>query len=83
MKMPDGGTRPAYNVQFATDTATGLIVGVDVTQVGSDAGELTPMVTRIEAQHGVKPQEVLADGGFATLAEIESLTNRGSWCTSR
>jgi transposase len=31
MKMPDGGFRPAYNVQFATTTEGGVIVGVDVT----------------------------------------------------
>ena len=26
----DGGTRPAYNVQFATDTSSQVIVGVEV-----------------------------------------------------
>ncbi len=30
MKMPDGGTRPAFNVQFATTVEGGVIVGVDV-----------------------------------------------------
>ena len=28
MKMGDGGYRPAYNVQLATDTATQIITGV-------------------------------------------------------
>ena len=27
MKMPDGGFRPAYNVELATDSANGIIVG--------------------------------------------------------
>ena len=31
MKMPDGGFRPAYNVELATDSAKGIIVGVAVT----------------------------------------------------
>ena len=30
-RMPDGGTRPAYNVQLAVDTESRAIVGVDVT----------------------------------------------------
>ena len=34
MKMADGGFRPAYNVQFATDTASQVIVGVDVITSG-------------------------------------------------
>src|SRR5437660_114382 len=36
MKMPDGGTRPAYNAQLATDTASGIIVGVDIVNEGVD-----------------------------------------------
>ena len=36
MKMPDGGFRPAFNVQFATDTKTQVITGVEVTNSGSD-----------------------------------------------
>lgn len=39
MKMPDGGFRPAYNVQFATDSEQGVIVGVAVTNAGTDARE--------------------------------------------
>ena len=40
MKMGDGGFRPAYNVQFATDCAAQVIVGVDVVTAGSDMVEL-------------------------------------------
>ena len=36
MKMGDGGFRPAYNVQFATDGGARVILGVDVTNSGSD-----------------------------------------------
>ena len=35
MKMPDGGFRPAYNVELATDRAKGVIVGVSVTSTQS------------------------------------------------
>lgn len=36
MKMADGGFRPAFNAQFAVDTETQIIVGVDVSNRGSD-----------------------------------------------
>jgi len=73
MKMPDGGFRPGYNVEFATDTGSGIVVGVDVVNVGSDSGQLVPMVEQIEARYEQTPQRVLADGDFATLDDIETL----------
>ena len=36
MKMPDGGFRPAVNVQFAVDTASRAVVGVAVVNAGVD-----------------------------------------------
>jgi hypothetical protein len=42
MKMGDGGFRPAYNGQFATDTASQVVVGVEAVAVGTDMGQLTP-----------------------------------------
>src|SRR5690606_16124750 len=48
MKMGDGGFRPAYNVQLATDTESRIIVGVTVTNVGSDRNEMVPMLEQIE-----------------------------------
>ena len=38
MKMADGGFRPAYNVQFATDIESTAIAGVSVDNIGSDMG---------------------------------------------
>jgi len=74
MKMPDGGFRPAYNVQLATDTATQLIVGVDVINEGSDRGQLAPMVEQLEDRHQQPPAAMLVDGGFATFADIETVS---------
>jgi transposase len=73
MKMADGGFRPAFNVQFATDTASQVIVGVDVVNQGTDAGQLAPLVEQIEQRTGVRPPEVLADGGFSTKDDIQQL----------
>lgn len=78
MKMADGGFRPAYNVQFATDTASKLIVGVEATNQGRDAGELAPMCEQIERRLGRKPAQVLADTGFVRHEDIERLSERGT-----
>jgi transposase len=78
MKMPDGGFRPAYNVQFATDVGSGLIVGVDVTQDGTDANQMVPMVRQIEKRLGAKPQQMLVDGGFATRQAIAEVQRGGT-----
>jgi transposase len=73
MQMPDGGTRPAFNVQLATTTASGIIVGVAVTNSGGDGGQLAPMVEQLHARYGQAPAEMLVDGGFTTLADIATV----------
>jgi len=73
MKMGDGGFRPAYNAQLATDTETQVIVGVDLGNVGSDMGEMAPMVEQIEDRYGKVPKEMLVDGGFVTRKDIEQV----------
>ena len=78
MKMADGGFRPAFNVQFATtaDQAR-VIVGVEVTNRGSDAGQSTPMLKKIEERTGVRPAELLADGGYAQHEAIDAAAVQG------
>lgn len=73
MKMADGGFRPAFNVQFATDTKTQVITGVDVTSSGSDQGEMLPMVEQLEERYHKVPGDYLVDGGFAKKEDIERL----------
>jgi hypothetical protein len=73
IQMADGGYRPAYNVQFATDVDSGVIVGVDVTNTGSDNGQMKPMADQIHTRYGQSPHNYLADGGFASLADIDHL----------
>jgi transposase len=81
MRMADGGTRPAYNVQFSTDTATQIVVSVDVINGGSDFDQLVPAVQRIQKQHGKTPQEMLVDGGFAKREAIEEVAGAPFNCT--
>jgi transposase len=77
MKMGDGGFRPAFNVQFATtaDKAR-VIVGVEVTNRGSDAGQSTPMLQQIEQRTGRRPAEMLLDGGYAQHEAIDQATEQ-------
>jgi transposase len=77
MKMADGGYRPAYNVQFASDTRSGAIAGVSVDTVGSDMGKMAPMNEALAADYGQRPGQHLADGGFAKLADIADLAHAG------
>jgi transposase len=77
MRMPDGGYRPAVNVQIATDTDGRAIVGVEVTNQGTDTGELEPMREQVERRTGQKVDEHLADGGYLTFDDIERAPGQG------
>jgi len=69
MKMADGGFRPAYNVQMATAGSPlggpRTVVAVQVTNVGSDMGSVTPMLAQIEERTGKLPSKLLADANHA------------------
>jgi transposase len=71
MRMPDGGTRPAFNVELATDCSSRAIVGVEVTNAGSDAGQDAPMRDQVEERADEAIEEQLIDGSFVSLEGIE------------
>lgn len=77
MKMADGGWRPAWNVQLATDVESGVIVGVRVTDKGSDLGQVEPMLEEIGRRTEKLPEELLVDGGYAKLGSIERAAQAG------
>jgi transposase len=79
MKFAHGGYQPGYNVQFSTDTATGIIGGVDVSNHGTDGEELAPMLEQLQERYDQRPDEALVDGGFATRETINKATLQG--CT--
>jgi transposase len=78
MKMGDGGTRPAYNVEFTTDLNSLVIMEADLINAGSDAGQMEPLVQQIEAEQAPLPEgsEYYVDGGFATKEDLESMGQR-------
>jgi transposase len=71
LRMPDGGTRPAYNVQLAVDTDSRAIVGVEVTNAGSDAGLAEPMREQVAERTGGAVTEQLVDGGYVKLDDLD------------
>lgn len=81
MKMPDGGFRPAYNIQEATAGSPlggpRTVVGVMVTNRGSDMGSITPMLAQIETRTGQLPEVLLADANHANHDCIREAARRG------
>jgi hypothetical protein len=71
MKMSDGGFRPAYNPQLASDAHSLVIVGVEVATVGSDQGQMVPMLEQVIERCGQAPEAWLVDGGFVGHEQIE------------
>ncbi len=72
MKMPNGGFNPAVNVQLAADTESRAILGVEVSNEGSDnAGLSEPMRRQVEQRSGGKVKQQLIDGGYLRAEDIE------------
>jgi transposase len=80
MKMANGGFSPAYNVQIATDTKTQIIVGLSVTNIGSDLGQLGLMYEKVCRHFNKMPLEWLVDAGYSNRKEIEKVSEINSNC---
>lgn len=76
MKMGDGGFRPAYNIEFCSDTESQVIVGVDVVTTGSDMGQMAPMVKQVVGRCGQAPDDWLVDGGFPAHDQIDAVASQ-------
>jgi len=77
MKQSDGGFAPSYNVQLTTDAQEKIIVGVGVTQNGSDYGELVGAEEKVEQTLGDAPEQMVVDGGFVSRENILSMKEKG------
>jgi transposase len=76
MKMADGGFRPAYNVQLASDCDSLVIVGVDATTAGTDMEQLSPMVEQVEQRVGRAPEQWLVDGGYPAHEQLDAVADK-------
>jgi hypothetical protein len=78
MKMADGGFRPAYNVQFASLPASGIILDVSCEMIGSDRGLAEPMAQRLKKAYGRRPGRHLVDGGYQSAEDIAAAEAAGT-----
>lgn len=78
MKMADGGFRPAYNVQLATDGGSRIVVAVDVTNHGNDWGRMAPLHEQLRQRYGQTPRDYLVDCGFPSQTDLAVLEERGT-----
>jgi len=76
MKMGDGGFRPAYNAQYATDSESQVIVGADVVTSGSDLAQMAPMVGQVSERCGRAADEWLVDGGYPAHEQLEAVASQ-------
>lgn len=77
MKQSDGGYAPSYNVQLSTEASHRVIVGIDVSQSGSDFVHLIGAMAQVEANMGQKPAQVVVDGGFTSRENIMAMAEQG------
>jgi len=76
--MPHGGYNAAYHVQLASDPHSRAIVGVEVSNQGSEAAGLSgPMREQVERRSGRVVQQQLLDGGYLRHADIERAQEQG------
>lgn len=75
MKGRDGFVQ-AYNAQAAVDADAQIIVAHRLTNNGSDQDALLPLLDAVEENTGDMPDEVSADNGFCSEANLAGLVGR-------
>ncbi len=75
MKGRDGFIQ-AYNAQAAVDADAQIIVAHRLTNNASDQDALLALLDAVEANTGEMPNEVSADNGFCSEANLEGLNAR-------
>ena len=66
-----------YNVQGAVDAKHHLLVCTEVTQSGSDQGQLASMAQDAKAQLQIERADVVADGGYFKSQDIKTCQEMG------
>ena len=78
MKRAGGGFDASYNAQTAVDETAHIIVAAELTNCGSDAGQLPGMLSAVRDNLGRAPRQVLADTGYRSEAVFEELAGCGT-----
>src|SRR5579863_682771 len=71
--MGADGFVQGYNAPAAVEPVFQLIVGQSVTDQANDKEQLEPMVEALEQQSGQRPKGMLADSGYCSEKNLESL----------
>ncbi len=75
LKTKDGFIQ-GYNGQAAVDGAHQIIVAQTLTNSSSDQAQLAPLLDAIRANLGRNPDEVSADAGYCSAANLRTLRRR-------
>jgi transposase len=75
LKTKDGYIQ-GYNGQAAVDGAHQIIVAQTLTNTSSDQAQLAPLLDGIRTNLGSNPDEVSADAGYCSDANLRTLTRR-------
>jgi transposase len=75
LKTKDGYIQ-GYNAQAAVDAHVQIIVAHTLTNNGSDQAQLTPLLQGIKANLKRNPDEVSADAGYCSAANLRTLSRR-------
>lgn len=65
-----------YNCQIVVDSDSQVIVAADVTNQAADAPHLVPLISQVEANTGETPEEVSADAGYYSDANVNWLLTK-------
>lgn len=75
MKGPDGFLQ-AYNAQIAVDAGSQVIVAQHVTAAATDVQALPVLLAEIKANTGRQAQELSADAGYCSTANLRAVRRR-------
>src|SRR6516164_929091 len=75
LKTKDGYIQ-GYNAQAAVDGAHQIIVAQTLTSSSSDQAQLAPLLDGIKANLGTNPDEVSADAGYCSAANLRTMKRR-------
>jgi transposase len=75
MKTKDGFIQ-GYNAQAAVDATAQVIVAHGLTNSGSDQAQLAPLLAAVKANAGTNPEEVSADAGYCSDANLRAVARR-------
>src|SRR5579862_9181324 len=73
MPSSSEGFVQAYNPQIVVEPELQLIVGQAVTQATNDKEQVGPMMAMVEAQSGQRPEALIADSGYCSEKNLETL----------